>query len=100
MKPLPPAAVRASLARIPGWTRRRATLRRQFEFADFVAALRFVNAVGRAAEAAGHHPDIDIRWNRVTLVLTTHDAGGLTERDFALAARSDRLAERQAKRSS
>jgi len=58
---------------------------------DFGAALEFVNAVGTAAEAANHHPDIDIRWNKVRLTLTTHDAGGLTLLDLALAAAIDRL---------
>jgi 4a-hydroxytetrahydrobiopterin dehydratase len=58
---------------------------------DFAAALAFVNGVGAAAEAANHHPDIDIRWNKVHLVLTTHDAGGLTVLDLALAAAIDRL---------
>ena len=58
---------------------------------DFRAALEFVNAVGAAAEAANHHPDIDIRWNKVRLALTTHDAGGLTLLDLAVAAAIDRL---------
>jgi 4a-hydroxytetrahydrobiopterin dehydratase len=58
---------------------------------DFAAALAFVNAVGAAAEAANHHPDIDIRWNKVRLVLSTHSAGGLTVLDLALAAAIDRL---------
>ena len=61
------------------------------ELHDFAAALAFVNAVGAAAEAANHHPDIDIRWNKVRLVLTTHSAGGLTVLDVALAAAIDRL---------
>ena len=61
------------------------------ELHDFAAALAFVNAVGAAAEAANHHPDIDIRWNTVHLVLTTHSAGGLTVLDLALAAAIDRL---------
>lgn len=61
------------------------------ELHDFAAALAFVNAVGAAAEAANHHPDIDIRWNKVHLVLTTHSAGGLTVLDIALAAAIDRL---------
>jgi 4a-hydroxytetrahydrobiopterin dehydratase len=61
------------------------------ELHDFAAALAFVNAVGAAAEAVDHHPDIDIRWNKVRLVLTTHSAGGLTVRDLALAAVIDRL---------
>ena len=61
------------------------------ELRDFDAALAFVNAVGAAAEAANHHPDIDIRWNKVHLVLSTHSAGGLTVLDIALAAAIDRL---------
>ncbi|HAB15553.1 MAG TPA: 4a-hydroxytetrahydrobiopterin dehydratase [Verrucomicrobiota bacterium] len=84
--------IRASLASVPEWTRRGSVIRRTFEFADFLAAMKFVNAVARAAEKAQHHPDIDIRWNRVTLALTTHDAGGLTNLDFALAARANALA--------
>lgn len=95
--PTPDSPVRVP---VPGWTRRREVLRRTFEFADFVAALRFVNAVGRAAERAGHHPDIDLRWNRVTLALTTHDEGRLTSKDVALAGVCNRIAEAQAKRSS
>lgn len=91
MEKLAPAAVRQALAAVSAWSRRGATLHRTFEFADFVAAMKFVNAVARVAEKAGHHPDIDIRWNRVTLVLTTHDAGGLTAKDFELASRLDRL---------
>ncbi len=90
-KPAPPE-IRAALAVLPAWTRRGSVIRRTYEFADFVAAMKFVNAVARAAEKANHHPDVDIRWNRVTLALTTHDAGGLTARDFALAAQCDRLA--------
>ncbi len=85
-------ALRAALATVPQWRKRGAVLSRTFEFAGFVAAMKFVNAVARRAEKAGHHPDIAIRWNRVTLALTTHDAGGLTAKDFELAARLDRLA--------
>ncbi|MEY2410050.1 MAG: 4a-hydroxytetrahydrobiopterin dehydratase [Verrucomicrobiota bacterium] len=54
--------------------------------------MKFVNAVARAAETASHHPDIDIRWNKVTLLLMTHDEGGLTEKDFQLATRFDAMA--------
>lgn len=63
-----------------------------FELADFVAALDLVNQVGHEAEQRQHHPDIDIRWNRVTLVLSTHSEGGLTEADLALAQRINDLA--------
>lgn len=92
MPRLAPSEIKAALVALPAWTRKGSVIRRTYEFADFVAAMKFVNAVARAAEKAGHHPDVDIRWNRVTLALTTHDAGGLTEKDFALAAQCDRLA--------
>ena len=62
-----------------------------FQFKDFVAAIKFVNAVAKLAEKAWHHPDIDVRWNQVTLTLTTHSEGGLTSKDFKLARRFDRL---------
>ena len=94
MPKLTPTEIKAALARLPDWKRNGAVIRRTCEFADFAAAMKFVNVVARAAEKAGHHPDVDIRWNRVTLALTTHDAGGLTEKDFALAAQCDRLAGR------
>ena len=80
------------LAGLPQWRREGQIITRTFEFADFVAAMKFVNAVAEIAEAAQHHPDVDIRWNKVTLALTTHDAGGLTEKDFTLAGRCDKLA--------
>ena len=89
MKKLAPKEIRSALTAAPHWTRRGSEIRREFNFPDFGAAIKFVNRVARAAERAGHHPDIDIRWNRVQLRLTTHDAGGLTERDFALARRCD-----------
>jgi 4a-hydroxytetrahydrobiopterin dehydratase len=73
------------------WTREGDVLVTSVKLRDFAAALEFVNAVGAAAEAANHHPDIDIRWNTVRLALTTHDSGGLTRFDLALAATIDRL---------
>lgn len=93
MKRLTQIEVQARGARVPQWTLTRGGLRRTFTFAGFAGAMRFVNAVAVLAEDAGHHPDIDIRWNRVTLTLTTHDAGGLTARDFALARGVDALPE-------
>jgi 4a-hydroxytetrahydrobiopterin dehydratase len=74
------------LARLPGWSIDAGELVNTFNFKDFRDALAFVNRVGEAAESAGHHPDIDIRYNRVRLALVTHDAGGLTEKDFDLAS--------------
>jgi 4a-hydroxytetrahydrobiopterin dehydratase len=92
MRKLSPAEIRTGCAGLPQWRRKGAAIKRDFEFDDFVAAMKFVNAVARAAEKACHHPDIDIRWNKVTLSLSTHDAGGLTAKDFALAAKCDALA--------
>ena len=89
MKKLSAAQIKTALARVPEWTKRGATITRTFQFQDFPAAIKFVNAVARLAEAAWHHPDIDIRWNKVALTLTTHDAGGLTRQDFALARKFD-----------
>lgn len=60
-------------------------------FVDFAAAMAWVNRVAELAEARNHHPDIAIAWNRVTLTLTTHSAGGLTDKDYELAAAVDRL---------
>ena len=82
-------AVAAALARVPGWTRAGRAITRTYRFADFRRALAFVNRVGELAEREQHHPDIDIRYNQVTLSMWTHDAGGLTERDFRLASAID-----------
>jgi len=81
--------VTARLADLPDWTSAESeepAITATYQLADFAAALAFVNAVGAEAEQRNHHPDIDIRWNTVTLVLSTHSEGGLTEADFDLAA--------------
>lgn len=70
---------------VPGWENNGKEIARTYKFKDFAEALAFVNRVGALAEAADHHPDIDIRWNKVRLTLTTHSAGGLTDKDFSLA---------------
>jgi 4a-hydroxytetrahydrobiopterin dehydratase len=80
-----------ALALIPAWRLDDGKISRTFQFKDFPAAIQFVGAVAGIAEQAWHHPYIDIRWNKVTLTLTTHDAGGLTEKDFALARQFDKL---------
>jgi len=82
--------IAARLRDLPDWRVEDGALTRSFAFQDFRAALAFVNRVGERAEEAGHHPEIDIRYNRVRLRLVTHDAGGLTALDFALAAAADR----------
>jgi 4a-hydroxytetrahydrobiopterin dehydratase len=76
---------------IPSWTLEGGELVRHFQFDNFVEAMHFVNSVAEMAEGAGHHPDIDIRYNKVRLALMSHDAGGLTERDFDLALGIDSL---------
>lgn len=91
MKKLNPDEIKSALGKIPSWKKQAAVISRTFQFKDFPAAIKFVNAVAKIAEKEWHHPDIDIRWNKVTLALTTHDAGGLTEKDFALAKKFDRL---------
>lgn len=82
-RPAPPAAP-------PGWEDLGDRWRRRFEFADFAEAWAFMGRVAEHAEALGHHPDWSNSWNRVTIELTTHDAGGITELDAQLAAAIDR----------
>jgi len=84
-------ALGRELAGVPAWTRDGDSIRRVVEAASFPAAIDLVVAVGRLAEEADHHPDIDIRWRTVTFVLSTHSAGGLTEQDVALARAIDGL---------
>ncbi|MBJ6763490.1 4a-hydroxytetrahydrobiopterin dehydratase [Corallococcus sp. H22C18031201] len=86
-----PAALASFLARHPDWKHEGGMIRRTYEAPDFLAGIAFVERVAHAAESANHHPDIDIRWRKVTLALVTHDAGGLTHRDTDLAAEADRL---------
>ena len=88
---LEPERIAAALALVPNWELRGHTICRTFQFKDFPAAVKFVDAAAVLAEQAWHHPDIDIRWNKVTLTLTTHDAGGLTEKDISLARQLDKL---------
>jgi len=74
------------LATLPGWERDGDEISKSFELPTFPEAIAFVSRVADRAEAANHHPDIDIRWRTVHLTLTTHDAGGLTDLDFDLAS--------------
>jgi 4a-hydroxytetrahydrobiopterin dehydratase len=80
-----------ALVTVPHWQRNGEIISRTYEFKDFPTAMKFVNTVAQLAERTQHHPDIDVRWNKVTLAFTTHDAGGLTEKDFALARLCDAL---------
>ncbi|HXT39272.1 MAG TPA: 4a-hydroxytetrahydrobiopterin dehydratase [Candidatus Angelobacter sp.] len=92
MAKLTSTQIEAALKTVPLWEKKGAIVTRVFAFKDFVAAMKFVNAVADLAEKAWHHPDIDVRWNKVTLALTTHDQGGLTEKDFTLARKFDAAA--------
>lgn len=90
---LTPDRVATFLSSHPGWVREGDSISRTFTFADFNEAMGFVVRVGLGAEVADHHPDIDIRWNKVTLLLTTHDQDALTSKDLDLAAQFDAFAE-------
>jgi 4a-hydroxytetrahydrobiopterin dehydratase len=79
-------AIRARMATLPAWERTGPEIRRAYTFGSFREAIVFVNQVAEKAEAMDHHPDILVQYRKVTLTLTSHDAGGLTERDFKLAA--------------
>ena len=77
--------IQRALGGLPGWARRGDTLVKIFTFPRFMLGIEFVQRVATAADAADHHPDIDIRYTKVTCTLSTHDAGGITEKDLALA---------------
>lgn len=83
--------VASALEGLPEWSGNTEAISRTVEAASFPAAIALVNAVAEAAEAADHHPDIDIRWRTVTFVLSTHSAGGVTSKDIAMAAKINEL---------
>jgi 4a-hydroxytetrahydrobiopterin dehydratase len=91
MPPLADAEIAAALAALPDWTREGAEIVKTFECESFPAAVAFVVQIGFLAEKADHHPDLDIRWRKVKVALSTHSAGGLTNRDFDLAAEIEAL---------
>ena len=84
-------SIDARLPEFPEWSVSGGALQRTFKFDNFVDAMAFVNKVAEQAEEVQHHPDILVRYSKVTLTLTTHDAGGLTQKDFDLARDIDRL---------
>ena len=92
MPKLTDAEITAGLERLAGWSRSGDTIVKRYSFKAFPDGIRFVDRVAVAADAADHHPDIDIRYTTVTMSLSTHSAGGLTRKDLALAAEIDRLA--------
>lgn len=83
------ADIVSRLGAAPGWAREGNWIRKEFRFGSFADAVGFVNRVARVADDMDHHPDIDIRYDRVRLLTSTHSAGGLTELDFELARRID-----------
>lgn len=85
MTRLSSAEIEQRLKTAPEWTAVGDAISRTFQFKDFAEAMRFVNSAAKHAEQVQHHPDILVRWNRVTLTLSTHDAGGVTEKDFEFA---------------
>ena len=85
--------VEEKLQTLADWTTDGETISRTFKFKDFVSAIDFVNKLVDPAEKAGHHPDISISYNKVTINLTTHDAGGITQKDFDLAQTISQLAQ-------
>lgn len=86
------AEVEHALTELAEWSEVGGEIQRTYGFNDFVGSIAFVSKIAEVAESMQHHPDILIRYNRVTLTLSTHDAGGITEKDFQLAARADALA--------
>ena len=91
MQPMAEDALETALAELPDWERKDNRIRREFRFGNFVEAFGFMSSVALLAEKADHHPEWSNVYNRVTIELTTHDAGGLTERDVSLAGEIDRL---------
>ena len=92
MSSLTQTEIDSQIKAIPQWQQEGQTLTRTFKFKNFVDSIDFVNKLVEPAEAAGHHPDIAISYNEVTISLTTHDAGGLTQKDFDLAKTISQLA--------
>jgi 4a-hydroxytetrahydrobiopterin dehydratase len=85
------AEIESRLAALPGWARAGEAIEKTFECGDFVGSVRFVERLVEPAESMGHHPDLEISWDKVKVSLSTHSAGGLTENDFELAAKIDAL---------
>ena len=91
MAVLTDSEIQKALGSLPGWQRNGIAIQRIFEFPDFKAAMQFVNKIADAAEQVNHHPDIDIRYNKVTMALTSHDSGGVTNRDVKMAKKINEI---------
>ncbi len=89
--PLKDEEVDKALSQLAYWHRNGSTIEREFHFDDFLGSIKFVNRIAEIAEESNHHPDIAINFNRVKLSLTSHDSGGITQRDLNLAAKVNKL---------
>jgi 4a-hydroxytetrahydrobiopterin dehydratase len=92
MQVLDQQSIKTKLESLTEWSEIQGSIQRTYKFNDFLESIAFVSKVADLAESRQHHPDILIRYNKVTLTLSTHDAGGITEKDFDLATASDALA--------
>ena len=92
MAVLTDAEIQQALTSLSGWQRNGEAIQRVFRFPDFKAAMQFVNKVAEKAEQANHHPDIDIRYNTITMALVSHDSGGVTQRDVRMAETINKIA--------
>ena len=90
--PLTDSEMKAALEKLPGWRANGKAIERHFEFKDFKDAMAFANRVAMIAEEANHHPDIEIRYNKLKLTLLSHDSGGVTNRDVKMASRINEIA--------
>jgi len=88
-------AIQRELGTLPGWSRRGDVVTKTFQFRNFLDGIDFVASIARAAEAADHHPDIDIRYTKIVCTLSTHSAGGITQKDLDMAKQIDRIQEKQ-----
>jgi 4a-hydroxytetrahydrobiopterin dehydratase len=82
-------AIQRELGSLSGWSRRGEMITKTFQFRNFLTGISFVSAVAKAAEAADHHPDIDIRYTKIVCTLSTHSAGGITQKDLDMARQID-----------
>jgi 4a-hydroxytetrahydrobiopterin dehydratase len=82
-------AIQRELGNLTGWSRRGDAITKTFQFRNFLTGIDFVSAIAKAAEAADHHPDIDIRYTKITCTLSTHSAGGITQMDLDMARKID-----------
>ncbi len=92
MAPLSDIEIQRGLGALPGWTRKGDALVKSYHFATFPKGIQFISRVAEVAESMNHHPDIDVRYTKVSFVLSSHDAGGVTDLDFKLARKIEDLA--------